>query len=164
MKKILGVLLAIMLMCPVIALATADTTKNDAIDLSTLSYEELVALKNKVDLAIWESNDWQEVTVPYGVYVVGEDIPAGKWTIRAADGIYSYIKWGDVLDESGVDLAYSGEIYEYESVYSPAYKYYENGKDKTEITYQLKDGQYFIVTDGTVVFTPYAGKPSLGFK
>lgn len=153
MKKLLCIMIALLL--PVAALAE--------VDLSGMSYDELVALKEQVSLAIWQSEEWQEVEVPAGVYTVGKDIPAGKWTIKAADGVSSDIEWGDKLDASGTGLEWDGSIYELEFLYSETYKFYEKG-DKTEITWDIKDGQYIIVSDGIVVFTPYAGKPSLGFK
>lgn len=157
MKKGIAILLCILALVPFCACALAE------VDLSGMSYDELVQLKDQVSLAIWESEEWQEVEVPAGVYTVGEDIPAGKWTIKAADGISATIEWGDALDESGVALSWDGEILEYEYIRSETNRYYEKG-DKTEITWDLKDGQYIIVDDGISVFTPYAGKPSLGFK
>ena len=81
-----------------------------AFDLSALTYNELVALKDQINLAMWNSQEWQEVEVPKGVYVIGEDIPVGKWTIKAADGISAFVCWGDVLDDAGTDLSYDGKI------------------------------------------------------
>ena len=37
------------------------------IDLSGMNYDELVALKDQINRAIWNSDDWQEVEVPQGV-------------------------------------------------------------------------------------------------
>lgn len=132
-------------------------------DLSGLSYDELVSLKDQINLAMWNSQEWQEVEVPKGVYVIGEDIPVGKWTIKAADGISAFVCWGDVLDDAGTDLSYDGKICEYAGIKSVNYRYYEKG-DTTEVTWDLKEGQYFIVDDGIALFIPYSGKPSLGFK
>ena len=56
-----------------------------------------------------------------------------------------------------------GGIYEFESLVSPTYDYYEEG-NKTEVDYDLKAGQYIVISYGDAVFTPYKGKPSLGFK
>lgn len=154
MKRILAILTALIL-CPVWCLAE--------IDLTGMTYDELVALKDQINLAIWASEEWQEVEVPQGIWVVGEDIPVGRWTIRAADGITVYIKWGDTLDASGADISYSHNLYIDEFLYSTTYKNYEKG-DSTEVTWELKEGQYILVDDGIVTFTPYSGKPSLGFK
>ena len=135
----------------------------EAIELSGMSFDELVALKEQIDLAIWNSQEWQEVEVPQGVWVVGQDIPAGKWTIKAADGLKATVYWGDMLDESGTDISWDGRIYESEYLKSVNYRYYEKG-ESTEVTWELKDGHYFIVNSGIALFSPYSGKPSLGFK
>lgn len=133
------------------------------IDLSAMSYEELIALKDNVQLAIWQNQNWQEVEVPKGVYVVGKDIPVGKWTILAADESKCYIKWGDKLEISGVDLSFDGSIFVSEILYSPLYRNFEKD-DPTQVTWNLREGDFFIVESGLAVFTPYSGVPSLGFK
>ena len=149
------VILIVLLLCPVFAFAE--------VDLSSMNYNELVNLKDQINLAIWNSDTWQEVEVPQGVWVVGEDIPAGKWTIKAADGVKAYVYWGDRLDDSKTSLSWDGKIYESETIYSVNHRSYEKG-DTTDVTWDLEDGHYFIVDDGIALFTPYAGKPSLGFK
>ena len=155
MKKIITVmLLCLVFVAPVYA---------EGIDLAGLSFAQLVELKDQINLAIWNSNEWQEVEVPQGVWVVGEDIPAGKWTIRAVDGFGTYVKWGDKLEGSGMDLSYEGKLYEYARIYSASSRYYD-ASEKTEITWELGVGEFIIIEDGNAVFTPYAGKPSLGFK
>ena len=133
------------------------------VDISSMSYEELVELKDQINLAIWNSAEWQEVEVPQGVWVVGEDIPAGKWTIKVPNGLKAYIYWGDTLDESGVEISYKGKVYVYEGIYAKDHRSYEEGYT-TEVTWELKEGQYIIVEDGIALFTPYSGKPGLGFK
>lgn len=64
MKKALSLFLAIMLLIVSIP-AMAD------VDLTGMTYAELVALKDQINLAIWNSSEWQEVTVPQGVWKVG---------------------------------------------------------------------------------------------
>lgn len=155
MKRIVTLLLVLLCM---VGVASAETP-----NLSGMSFDELVALNDQINLAIWNSQEWQEVEVPQGVWVVGQDIPAGKWTIKAADGITTFVEWGDVLDESGIGLSFSGKLYETKYIKSVNYRYYEKG-DCTEVIWELKDGQYFIVEDGIALFSPYSGKMSLGFK
>lgn len=155
--------LRILSICFVLILSSSTFAVAKAFDLSGLSYTELVALKGQINLAMWNSQEWQEVEVPQGVWVVGEDIPAGKWTIKAANGVRATVYWGDTLDASGMSLSYSSRIYELETLYSVNNWSYDRG-DATEVTWDLKDGQYFIVESGIAVFTPYTGKPSLGFK
>ena len=60
------------------------------IDLSGVSYDELIALKDQIYAAIWNSGEWKEAIVPAGVYVVGENIPAGQYTIEMADAESMY--------------------------------------------------------------------------
>ena len=162
MKKVLVALLVVAMMI--------STAMAEGIDLSGLSYDELVALKDRINLAIWESEEWQEVTVPQGRWIVGEDIPAGKWTIKCADvnreSIMmqsTSIQWGESLDDDG-DISWSGRQ-GYEIVHNPYSKYYDEGKI-TEVTLDFQEGDIVdIETSGApAVFTPYAGKPSLGFK
>lgn len=63
MKKIFALLLALFLL-PAFSLA-------DIPDISGLSYDELVQLNNQINLAMWNSEEWQEVTVPPGTYQIG---------------------------------------------------------------------------------------------
>lgn len=156
MKKIIAILTALLIF-PVCCIAE--------IDLTGMTYDELVALKDQINLAIWNSEEWQEVEVPYGVWEVGVDIPAGKWTVKPVEGTRANIHWGSRLNASGTDVDYqsSKDIYELERIYHKNYRSYEPG-DPTEVTWDLQDGQFFVVTEGIVIFSPYSGKPSLGFK
>ena len=169
MKKILCALLCCLLLIPACGLATVgDTAANAgtpaAIDLTGMSFDELVALRDQIDMAIWGSQEWQEVTVPQGVYEVGKDIPEGHWTIKPVEGAYSYVKWGDKLDATGKDLDWSGDLYFSENVTSAKYDYFKAATDKEQIDIDAKAGQYIIIDSGKAVFTPYAGGTSLGFK
>ncbi len=157
MKKILSALLVLILL-------TSASLGMAEVDLTGLSYDELVALKAQVDLAIWESEEWQEVTVPQGVYEVGVDIPVGHWTILPADGGYSYVTCGDMLDNTKKDISWEGDYYVSQSLTSPNYSYYSESQDVTQVDFELEDGMYVVIDSGSVIFTPYAGKASLGFK
>lgn len=132
------------------------------IGLEGKSYDDLVALKDQINKAIWDSAEWQEVEVPQGVWEVGADIPAGKWTIKAPSGAYyTSVKIGQNLNETRTGLASPKKASE--MIYDPGYKLYESGKP-TEWTVELIDGDYVHIDDAPAIFTPYAGKPSLGFK
>ena len=155
MKKVISFVLCLALCCSV-ALAE--------VDLSGMSFDELVALKDKINLAIWNSQEWQEVTVPQGVWLVGEDIPEGHWTI-SCNTKYARITTGTVLDDTKQSIdTWNSDFCVYESVTNPNYKYFDPGSDKTQIDLDLKSGVYVVIDQGDVVFSPYAGKPSLGFK
>lgn len=159
MKKLFSALLAFLMLCT--AGASAKT-----IDLSGMSYDELVALKDQINLALWESEKWEEVTVPQGVYQVGADIPAGHWTIKASETdsyASAYVQCGKTLSASKKDLEWD-DYYASESLVSDKSKGYNPITDITETDFELENGMYVIVQYSSVVFTPYAGKPSLGFK
>lgn len=72
MKKLLA-LLCVLILVPCMALAE--------IDLSALSIDELIALKTQITSELLKREEIKEAKVPAGEYIVGEDIPAGKYTI-----------------------------------------------------------------------------------
>ncbi len=182
MKRIISfvIVLVLLLSLSVVCFADAKKDKDNAevdtkkvstikdenraqIDLTGMSYEELVALKDKINLAMWNSEEWQEVTVPQGAWVVGEDIPVGHWTISAAEGVYSYVVVCNKLDNTKKSYDYDGG-YSSECVVSQSCSIYDKNDDIESIDYDLSDWKYVIIKDGSVVFTPYEGKPSLAFK
>ena len=156
MKKLLTIILILALAVPAAAFA-------DLPDISNLSYDELVQLKDSINLAMWNSQEWQEVTVPQGLWIVGKDIPAGTWTVKCAIEGLSSVAFGDTLNETGTDVKYS-QYYHSEIVVSPDYKRFEKDKDIAEYTFTVKDGDYIQIKNASVIFTPNTGKPSLGFK
>lgn len=154
MKEVITILITLALLLTLAVPACAD------FDLSGLSFDELVALRDQIDLAIWNSEEWQEVTVPQGVWEVGADIPEGKWTIRALPELQTKVCWGQELRDGGASVKWR----EFCLVYSPESRFYEEGKHQTSWTIELSLGDYLEIGTGSAVFSPYAGKPSLGFK
>lgn len=158
MKKLLA---AILILVCVAAFATAES-----IDISGLSFDDLVALNEKVNLAIWSSEEWQEVTVPQGVWKVGKDIPAGKWSLTALQtkNGKAYIQYGSQLEENKNEIKYR-YLRDYVWIVSKIHERLESS-DVTEYTVELRDGDYFIVDSnyGPVVFHPYTGDPAFQFK
>lgn len=133
----------------------------DPVDLSSMSFDELVALRDQLNHAIWSSQDWQEVTVPAGVWTVGQDIPAGHWTIRPLPGDYVNVTYFDKLDQFGTGVGagwrgWGGTLT-------------ARGEDDitfgepTQIDLEMGEGMFFKCSK-SVIFTQYAGKPDLGFK
>ena len=55
------------------------------IDFSKKSMSELLKIQSDLTAAIWNSPEFKEAIVPEGLYEVGKDIPAGKWTIEVID-------------------------------------------------------------------------------
>ncbi len=130
----------------------------------SMSITQLIILKNEINLAIWNNQDWQEVTVPQGVWKVGEDIPAGHWTVKCAPGAsYSNIDWGERVSESGDSISWSGRYSVYNKIYNPS-KYGNADEYVYEYSFAVVNGDYIKISNGSAVFMPYVGKPSLGFK
>ena len=158
MKKLNTIILALALILPAAAFA-------DLPDISGLSYDELVQLKDSINLAMWNSSEWQEVTIPAGVWEVGKDIPEGHWSIRnGVENQLILIVYTDKLDEYGKDVAYGWNGWQG----SLCNKKNRDGSDKwpeypREADIDMKAGMYFINKE-PVIFTPYTGKPDLGFK
>ena len=150
MKKVILLVLALVL---VGAVALAE------VDLSGMTFDELVALKEQINLAIWNCQEWQEVEVPAGVWRGGEDIPAGHWNIAPAGSSYSHVAIGTALNETGKDI----DILKTDYWYGEGLKK-DSDTSLDHIDYDFKDGDYIVVEDQSVIFTPYTGKPSLGFK
>ena len=154
MKRVCSFLLVLsMMMIPMLACT-------ESIDLTGMSLDELVKLQERVTMAMWQTNEWQEVTVPAGLYTVGVEIPSGKWTITATPNAYmATVKVGTKLNSDGNSISYSGS----ESVYlygTNNWAYNESKMNSWTVT--LKDGMY-ISLEAAAVFTPYSG-PSFSFK
>jgi len=150
-------LLFVLFLLPVVSFA-------DLPDISGLSYDELVQLHDQINLAMWNSEKWQEVTVPIGVWTVGEDIPLGHWTISLSpdsSSQWASIKYCDMLNAAGTDAGnqFYCKIYDYLDVGAAS-----NDRYPQKIDIDLQPGTYIIIGHASVVFTPYSGKPDLGFK
>ena len=152
MKKIITVVLILSLLLPAAALA-------DLPDISGLSYEELLSLRDEVNLAIMSSDEHQEIILPPGLWAVGKDIPAGRWLVTPLDGQYMNLWYGDVVNESGTNAGYGWDNI--------------NGYNKSMSTKKNKDGTWkdidcphsviikmqegwYLKNAGTVVLTPEA--------
>lgn len=154
MKRILAAVICLLMLAALPVIGCAD------VDLSGMTYDELVALKDKINLAIWNSDEWQEVEVPQGVWEVGADIPAGKWTIKPRESADTKVVVGDELKDGGTDV----NVNAWERITSASNKYFEPNSDVTEWTIELENGDYVKIESGYAIFSPYSGKPTLGFK
>ena len=136
----------------------------DVSDLSELSFDQLIALKEQISKELTTRPEWKEVTVPQGVWKVGEDIPAGHWTISAYPGTASVLEFGTVLDATKKEIDnYQSDFYYYISLQSPERSTFDEHSDISSDDILLTEGTYIIVAFGSVIFSPYTGKPSLGF-
>jgi len=86
MKKFLGFLFAVLLLLPIFASAE--------VDVKSLSTEELLALRVSIVDELMARGEMKSAKVPAGEYIVGEDIPAGSYSITT-DQILVTIVIGD---------------------------------------------------------------------
>ena len=119
-------------------------------DLSSLSFEELLELGTTLQSEIMSRPEFKKVLVPPGAYKVGEDIPAGKWTITASEGMCE-VYWGKKLDEYGVEVPYSDEI-----------DTLDDWGSESSVTWNLVEGTYIVVNRNSVTFST-AISVNLGF-
>ena len=123
------------------------------VDLSSMSYDDLVALSKDVGRVIMQHDDFDSVSVPRGIWEVGSDIPAGTWILTSSDGGYVNITYGTTLEPGGNSM-----------------NQFERGntsqdlEDSESWRVVAKDGCYFEIRYGDVTFTSDTGSTGLGFK
>ena len=125
MKKIICVVLILML--PVMALA-------DGIDLSSMTYDQLITLRKSLTEEIMNRPEWKEVTIPAGDWNIGSDIPAGTYSITPTK--YTLI----LIWEHGID---SGLVFN---------RLLDKGESYGKIT--LKEGWIMQVSDPIILAPP----------
>lgn len=152
MKKLLCVLLALLILFPVAAAA-------DENRFAFCSLDELYQIRKELNSEIMSRYSWEEVTVPAGFYVVGEDIPAGHWTISFSPGTYAQIEYFKETDETGKQVRNALVNYYYQMLCDPENEMSSVSKIQ-EIDLELKEGYYFVVHYYPVIFKPYTGRPS----
>lgn len=149
-------LFLVLVFCPLVSLA-------DLPDLSSLSFVDLVLLREQINLAIWNSPEWQEVTVPPGVYEIGKDIPAGRWSIRPANGCGPvYAIYASAAKDQGHDVDLFAGPYIMECLCAPDAPDY-SAEYKTSTDFDMESG-WFVRLDSTMIFSPYSGKPDFSFN
>ena len=135
MKKLLTLLLILALAAPALALA-------DLPDISGLSVEELIELRSKIQLQLFSERLIEGVEVLPGVYMVGEDIPAGTYRIEYhAIKDYTFVNFSAYRDSP---------FFSYSTILGYS-KPYEIGK----IT--LEEGVRIEIELGSLYFYGYTG-------
>lgn len=161
MKKLLVLVLVAAILLPAVALAD--------VDLSSLSFKELAELRDRCQIEMMKRDEWQEVTVPAGVWEVGKQIPAGTWLVKCSDTgrneylmRYCQIRWGKGMPEDGYWHVgkRSGDV----EIYNPNASGYKNQTSEYVVTLSVGEYVYIHPLYNRAVFMPYTGAPSLGFK
>lgn len=154
MKKIIClILVGILIMSAAVA---------EEIDLSGLSLRELEALRNRCLLEMFSREDWQEVSVPQGVYQAGVHIPAGTWTVQCKNGYFTTVEWGEKLESNGQEIDVTKRS-DYQTIYNPEHKRTE-ASDRISYTFTVRSGDYIIIDHAPAVFTPGAMALPFSFK
>ena len=146
MRKYVSVLIALSLFVCFFSNALATD-----IDLSSLSFTDLLELQEKVNTAIFSSGEWKQVEVPLGVWDIGKDIPAGRYELSPGTNANAY--------------NYPYVVYYLER--------HENGSpDKIRGQYRIKQGERLVIElfegnvlkieDTSVIFKRYI--PSFSFN
>ena len=130
-------------------------------DLSHMSFDELVSLRDQLNLAIWNSKEWQKVEVPAGTYQIGKDIPSGHWTIIPYYDTLTTIFYFNLLDKYGKNPAIGWEGWSFMIADSSEYSDWDHYSHQCDAV--LDDGMYLKISD-RVYFTPYSGSPDFGFQ
>ena len=131
------------------------------VDLSGMSFEELMALRDQLNLAIWNSREWDTVTVPSGIWQVGRDIPAGHWAVFVeSPAAYQTVSYFEKLDAAGLGPDFSGYSHTQSIV---SMEQAESGGLPAFFSVDMQDG-WFFQCSGPVVFVPYPGKTDFDFK
>lgn len=133
----------------------------DPVDLSGMSFDELVALRDQLNLAIWNSREWEAVTVPAGIWQVGRDIPAGHWDIFVeSPAVYQTVSYFEILDAAGLGPDYSGYSHTQSIV---SMEQAESGGLPACFDVSMQE-DWFFQCSGPVVFVPYPGKTDFSFR
>lgn len=108
-------------------------------ELDDMSFDELIDTNRQIVCEIMSRPEWKETNVPSGEWVVGEDIPAGTYSVAAKSRMCIMTIWAS-REKDFSSLVGEYVIYEDEPF----------GK----IT--LKDG-YLVVFSQNVIFAPPKG-------
>lgn len=114
------------------------------VNLSELSYDELLTLQKELTKEIISRPEWKEVNVPVGNWKVGEDIPAGYYCIKTNEKSCLVAIWRKAIDDYSNKGLYYNEIIK---------------KDNPCGKIELVDGM-IVTLSNSAIFTPPA---SLGF-
>lgn len=146
MKQIVCILLCVALM------GTCAVAEN---------YNEFVEKYALAGRRMWTATDWESVIIPWGVWEIGTDIPAGRWKLEAASEITSEIASGPTLNDGGAELSLSKAYVSEQlvSINNPAY----DAWDTSEIELELKKSFFLQVKYGAVRLTPLEKKSSYRF-
>ena len=101
MKKLISFLLALILISGCACAELAD-----------LSFEELIETNRAIIKEIMSRPEWKEIKIPSGGWFVGEDIPAGSYSVAAQSHFCVMTVWKSDSQDIMKDLVGEYPIYE----------------------------------------------------
>ena len=107
------------------------------VDLSALTFSELLELKSSINKEIVMREEYIQATVPAGSYIVGEDIPSGSYSLSIGEGAFMAV----VI------------VNEHKTMHTLS-------SDSSVGKINLLEGDSVDITGGSVIFKKYTG---LGF-
>lgn len=119
-----------------------------AVDLDNMGLDDLLTLREQIDAAIWANPEWEHVELARGAYLVGEDIPAGRWTLASVDGSRVTLAYGRDLGRGGdwvEDLIYYCKVGE--------------GGDRDAVTWTFDDGGWLVIRGNAASMTRAVSMP-----
>ena len=118
----------------------------ETIDLQDMTLAEISNLIQRAQLAILQTDDWQEVTVPAGIYQIGVDIPAGKWNV-SMDKRWARIRIGAALNDTQNEVDHR----------SDGYYTVQLNEDVPAQDITFLDGMYVEIYNAPLIFRPAVG-------
>ena len=149
MKKLIVLIIALVLL-----LSSAAAESNNP--LADYSLDELLFMRRTLDKVLFNHPDVKSVTVPEGIYKIGEDIPAGDYDIIAVSGEMSSIVYFEHLDPLGYTYK-EGEPFQWEIVSNMP------DNDVKSYHFHFDEGNYVRVSLAPAIFTTYTG-PKFTFE
>ncbi len=132
MKKTVALLLVLLMM----------TSTASAVSIDTLSLDELMKLRVRIEARIIElSEDWS-LRVPMGIYEVGKDIPAGTYSVESESENKADFKLGSSYEDAKSNRVFVSEYLSKNIVIGKI---------------ALFDGQFIKVRFNSVVLRKYKG-------
>ena len=133
MKKLLAILFVFLMATPALA---------DKIDISSLNYEEKLAIYQKLSDFFDDS-----FTLKPGIYEVGKDLKVGtyRFMYQINGGWKTTVKIGSEVNVSKTALVYARQSFDLWDPYGMSYWF-----QLTEAYYRVKEGDFIVIEDGSV--------------
>lgn len=109
------------------------------------------------------TSESEEVQVPAGTYKIGEQIPAGHWTITCAPRNYCYVTVGSELKDNKKEIAYGSKGYYHIAMAGTESNISDRGYPSF-VDLELTEGMYICIERSFVTFTPYDGNHGFTFN